>query len=82
MGIFNFTAWPEMLAWPYLILQGWLPYKDIAIAHTPLLLIILAGYFKVFTLGIFQLKVFTWILISINTLLLYFVKGKKGKDPL
>ncbi len=72
----QFTAWPEMLAWPYLILQGWLPYRDIAIAHNPLLLLDLVIFFKLFGVGILQLKIYTWILVAINTLLIYFVSKK------
>lgn len=72
----NFTAWPEMLAWPYLMLHGWLPYKDIAIAHNPLLLFDLAIFFKFFGVGILQLKIYTWILISINIYLVYFISKK------
>ncbi len=74
--MFNFTAWPEMLAWPYLILQGWLPYRDIAIAHNPLLLLDLVIFFKLFGVGIMQLKIYTWILIATNVYLTYYV-GKK-----
>lgn len=69
----NFTAWPEMLAWPYLILKGWLPYKDIAIAHNPSLILVLTGFYKVFGVGILQLKIFTWGLIAINLWLTYFI---------
>jgi len=72
----NFTAWPEMLAWPHLILNGWLPYKDIAIAHNPLLIAVLALFYKVFGLGVLQLKIFTWILIFLNSYLTYFVTTK------
>jgi hypothetical protein len=72
----TFTAWPEMLAWPYLTLQGWLPYRDIAIAHNPLLLLDLVIFFKLFGIGIIQLKIFTWILIAANVYLTYYV-GKK-----
>lgn len=72
----NFTAWPEMLAWPYLILNGWLPYKDIAIAHNPLLIAVLALFYKMFGVGILQLKLFTWILIFLNSFLTYFVTNK------
>ncbi|MFZ3301243.1 MAG: glycosyltransferase family 39 protein [Microgenomates group bacterium] len=71
--MFNFTAWPEMLAWPYLMLQGWLPYRDIAIAHNPLLLLDLVIFFKLFGVGIIQLKIYTWILIAINVFLTFFV---------
>ena len=70
---FKFTAWPEMTFWPYLILKGWLPYRDIAIAHTPLLLADLSIFYKIFGLGIIQLKIYTWILILGTDLLLYWV---------
>ncbi len=72
----NFTAWPEMLAWPYLMLNGWLPYRDIAIAHNPLLLFDLVIFFKLFGVGIMQLKIYTWILIAFNTWLTFFVTKK------
>lgn len=71
----KFTAWPEMTLWPYLITKGWLPYKDIAIAHTPLMLMPLALIYKIFGVGIIQLKIFTWILIlGINVLVFLIAK--------
>lgn len=69
----KFTAWPEMLLWPYLMLDGWLPYKDIAIAHTPNLIVALKAFFALFGVGIMQLKVFSWILVLISDLLFLFV---------
>lgn len=67
----QFTAWPEMLAWPYLILKGFLPYKDIAIAHNPLLIFVLTIFYKIFGVGIFQLQIFTVLLIFFTVLLIY-----------
>ena len=72
----GFTAWPEMTFWPYLILKGWLPYKDIAIAHTPILLGDLTIFFKIFGTGLMQLKIYTWILILGTDLLVYWVFKK------
>ncbi len=72
----NYTAWPEMLAWPYLMIQGWFPYKDIAIAHNPLLIFDLVIFFKIFGVGLMQLKIYTWVLIFLNVYLTYFI-GKK-----
>ena len=69
----RFTAWPEMTFWPYLILKGWLPYKDIAIAHTPLLLLDLSIFYKLFGVGVLQLKLYTWILVLLTDLTLFFV---------
>lgn len=72
----NFTAWPEMLAWPYLILKGWLPYKDIAIAHNPLMILVLTGFYNIFGIGIIQLKIFTWCLIAINVYLTFYISQR------
>jgi hypothetical protein len=72
----KFTAWPEMTLWPYLIAKGWLPYQDIAIAHTPLMLIPLSLVYGIFGTGIIQLKIFTWILI-LGTDVLVFAIAKK-----
>ncbi|KKQ42865.1 MAG: Dolichyl-phosphate-mannose-protein mannosyltransferase [Microgenomates group bacterium GW2011_GWC1_37_8] len=72
----KFTAWPEMLAWPYLMLKGWLPYKDIAIAHTPFLFTVLSGFFKLTGIGLVQLEIFSWILILITDYLVFWVSNK------
>ena len=69
----KFTAWPEMTLWPYLITKGWLPYKDIAIAHTPLLLVDLTILYKLFGVGLWQLKIYTWLLILLTDVLLFWV---------
>jgi len=76
--LFNlkFTPWPEMLVWPYLILKGWFPYQDIAVAHTPVLLADLAIFGKIFGVGLVQLKVYTWILILATDAIVYFVAKK------
>jgi hypothetical protein len=72
----KFTAWPEMLLWPYLWIHNLLPYKDVAIAHTPLMLAELSLFFKIFGVGILQLKIFTWILILLLDGLVFFVSKK------
>jgi hypothetical protein len=72
----KFTAWPEMTLWPYLIAKGWLPYKDIAIAHTPTLVVVLSLFFRVFGVNILQLKIFTWVLIVSSDVLFYWVVRK------
>lgn len=74
--VLEFTAWPEMTLWPYLINQGWLSYRDIAIAHTPLMLFDLSIFYKIFGVGILQLKMFTWILILLLDGLVFFVSKK------
>lgn len=73
LTVLKFTAWPEMTLWPYLITKGWLPYRDIAIAHTPLMLIDLGIFYKIFGTGIWQLKIFTWIIIFSLDVLVYWI---------
>jgi hypothetical protein len=65
-----------MVLWPYLIKSGWLPYCDIAIAHTPFLIAILTIYYKLFGVGILQLKIFTWCLIIGLDLLVFGIVKK------
>ena len=72
----NFTAWPEMIAWPYLMLNNFLPYKDIAIAHNPLMLVVLTLFYKAFGVGVNQLIVFTLLVISLNLFLTNFVANR------
>ena len=74
--LLKFTAWPEMLAWPYLIIEGYLPYRDIAIAHTPLLLIDLTIFYKIAGIGIWQLKIYTWILVIATDILVFLIAKK------
>jgi hypothetical protein len=76
--LFNlkFTAWPEMQLWPYLILKGWLPYRDIAMAHTPVLILELSLFNLLFGTGLWQLKVYTWLVVIFSDLLIFFVVKK------
>src|SRR3990167_6098660 len=76
--LFNlfFTAWPEILAWPFFILKGWLPYKVFAMVHTPLLVLDLALFNKIFGIGATQLKIYSWVLILFTDLTLFYVVKK------
>ncbi len=65
-----------MSLWPYLITKGWLPYQNMAIAHTPLLIFDLALFYKIFGAGIITLKFFTWGLILLSDVLVFFVARK------
>lgn len=75
----KFTAWPEMLLWPYLLLHGLMPYRDVAIVHTPILILKLAAFYKIFGVGVLQLKVFTWLVIIFTDILVFAVAKKIWK---
>ncbi len=72
----EFTAWPEMLFWPYLMLKGWLPYRDIGIAHSPLLVVELTAYYKLLGVGIWQQKIVSWLVPLLTDGLLVYFFGK------
>jgi len=72
----KFTAWPEMLLWPYLMIHNLLPYKDVAIVHTPHLIVHLAIFYKIFGVGTVQLKIYTWFFIAITDLIVFWVVNK------
>jgi hypothetical protein len=78
----KFTAWPEMTFWPYLILKGWLPYRDIAIAHNPFLLVELVIFYWFFGIGLVQLKVYTYLLVILLDLTLFFIVNKLWQKKL
>lgn len=73
--LFNleFTAWPEILSFPYLKNNGFLLYKDMVHAYPPLLTLVLSYYFKLVGYGTAQLKVFTYAGILANDVLILFI---------
>ncbi len=80
----RFTAWPEMLSYPYLRNNGYLLYKDMIHPYPPLLTMILSVIFKIFGYKLIILKLFTWIIIlSVDVLIFYIAKSltKNVKYP-
>ena len=72
----QFTAWPEMLFWPYLLLKCWLPYRDIGIAHSPLLVVELTAFYNLLGVGILQQKIASWLVPLLTDCLLIYFFGK------
>lgn len=78
----QFTAWPEMFSFPYMIDRGFLIYKDFHHIYQPLLTYVLLFTYKVFGFHIFTLKTFTYILIALTDLMLYLNIKKITKKKL
>lgn len=76
----RFIAWPEMILWPYFLLKGLLPYQDIAMAHNPLLIFSLAFFYKFTGVSLLGLKIYTWALILLTDVLVYWVAKKLTKS--
>ena len=73
---FQFTAWPEMLSYPYLLNNGFNLYKDIALPYQPLLPLILANVYKIFGYNLSTLQNFTWFLIILSDVLIFLISLK------
>ena len=67
----QFTAWPEMVSFPYLINHGFVTYKDMVHAYPPLLVNILAILYKIFGYKLIVLKLFGWSSILVSDLLIF-----------
>ncbi len=72
----QFTAWPEMFSYPYLINNGFKPYLDIAFPYEPILPLLLAGLYKVFGTELFVLQIYTWFIIIFSDLLIFLISKK------
>jgi len=74
--VLQYTAWPEMINWPYLMQHGFLPYKDIAIVHSPLLIILLKFWRELFNDDVLGLRLFS-LLLQLCTGFLVFILTQK-----
>lgn len=76
----QFTAWPEMFSYPYLVNNGLKLYHDIIYPYPPLLVAILARLYTTFGYSIWTLKIFTWSLLLTNDLLIFAIVKKFTKN--
>ncbi len=75
----QFTAWPEMVSFPYFINHGFITYKDMVHAYPPLLINILAVLYKVFGYNVWVLKIFGWLTFLVSDVLIYLIVKKLTK---
>lgn len=72
----KFTAWPEMLSYPYLRNNGYLLYKDMIHPYPPVLTMALSIVYKLFGYKLIVLKIFTWLIILVNDVLIFLIVKK------
>lgn len=77
-----FTAWPEMLSYPYLLVNGFTLYKDLIAPYTPGLIIVEALFFKLFGFTPEMLKVLAWIFIGLGDLLMFLILRNITRDKI
>src|SRR6266404_979076 len=75
----QFTAWPEMVSFPYLINHGFVTYRDMVHAYPPLLISTLSVLYKIFGYKILVLKIFGWVTILVSDLLVFLILKKMLK---
>lgn len=74
----QFTAWPELLSYPYLFANGFSLYKEMVVPYPAGLTWILASIFELFGYKIETLKIATWFLVLwIDFLILFILKKLK-----
>lgn len=73
----RFEVWPETLLMPYLADHGFALYRDMAVPWTPGLMWLLAGWFWLTGLTVWNLKILTWITIAVIDILIYSVASKR-----
>ena len=76
----TFTAWPEMLFYPYLFLNGFSFYKDFIMPYPPALPLFLSGIYSLFGVTPEVLKIPAWILILSTDILLFLILTKVLKS--
>lgn len=72
----QFTAWPEMLSYPYLRNSGFLLYKDMIHPYPPVLTMFLSILYKFFGYKLIVLKLVTWLMILVNDVLVFLIVKK------
>lgn len=72
----SFTAWPEMILYPWLMSKGYLLYQDIVNPYFPLLPIVLNNFFNVAGYSANSLVIFTYIVVVISDISLFFTSRR------
>lgn len=78
----EFTAWVEMLVYPYLLNNGFLPYKDVVAPYTPLVLYFLQIFTQIFGYEPRNFQILTIILGWLNSFLIFWTIKKIWKHNL
>lgn len=76
----QFTLWPEMVVYPYLMNNGFILYKDIINPYAPLFTYFLAFFSKFFGYEPFPYQVLTWLTVILTDLLIFYLVSKLTGD--
>lgn len=71
-----------MLNWPFFISNGWLPYRDFTMVHTPLQVLILTGFYNLVGFSTASLHLFGTILLLLTDFMVMLIIFKLSKSSL
>ena len=75
----QFTVWPEMLSYPYFLNKGFKLYSDFIVPYPPLLIFALSAGYSLLGVGPLFLKCLTWLMLSINDVIIFLIVLKLTK---
>src|SRR3990167_5483620 len=78
----QFTLWPEMVVYPYLLNNNFLLYQDIINPYPPILTWFLAIFAKIFGYLPSPYQILTWVIILIIDFSIYIISQKIFKNKL
>ncbi|HWA51994.1 MAG TPA: hypothetical protein VG895_03010 [Patescibacteria group bacterium] len=79
LNLLQFTAWPEMISFPYFLNHGFINYSDMVHAYPPLLVVLLSVVYKIFGYKLIALEIFGWIGFLVNDFLIFLILKKLTK---
>jgi hypothetical protein len=77
----QFTLWPEMTSYAFFKNNGFTLYEDFIFPYPPLLIFILSAIYKAFGYKLLAVKLLSWSLSLVNSILIYLITKNllKGK---
>lgn len=72
----KFTAWPEMLTYPWLMNSGYRLYTDIIMPYFPMLPVLLNNIYRISGFSVFTLKIITLFVMILTDFEIYWISRK------
>lgn len=76
LSLTHFTAWPEMIFYPWLLSKGLLLYRDLLTQYPPGAFWILEGFFKISGYSIHALQIYAYFWILLGDVALYLISSR------
>lgn len=71
LSLTQFTVWPEILSYPYLVSRGYTLYSDFVHPYPPLLTLVLVPLYQLFGYTPLVARIFAYALVIVSDVLVY-----------